>query len=148
MKKMKTDSSIAGVFACDLSTDHEIELYTTKVSAGFPSPADDFIERKLDLNRFLVKHPAATFFVRVSGESMMNAGISDGDILVVDRSLNPMDKKIVIASVNSELTVKRIRKVGTEVFLVPENDQYSPIKISDGMEFSVWGVVTASIRVQ
>ena len=75
----------------------------------------------------------------------MNAGISDGDILVVDRSLNPTDKKIVIADVNGELTVKRIRKVSGSIFLVPENDQYSPIKITEGMEFKVWGVVTAVV---
>ena len=114
--------------------------------AGFPSPADDYIEGSLDLNHHLIKHPAATFFVRVSGESMINAGIYPGDILIVDRSLEAVDKKIVIAVLNGELTFKRLRiRCGNPV-LEPENDTYKPIEITPDMAFEIWGVVTNVIH--
>ena len=116
------------------------------VPAGFPSPADDYLEGKLDLNQHLIKHPAATFFVRVSGESMIGAGIHPGDILVVDRSLEPAQRKIVIAVVDNELTVKRFRRVRGRVILMPENEDYEPIEIGEGTEFEVWGVVTTVIH--
>jgi DNA polymerase V len=87
---------------------YQLPLYANKISAGFPSPADDYIEMKLDLNTHLIKHPAATFFVRVSGDSMLNAGINSGDLLIVDRSIEPVDGKIVIVALNGELTVKRL----------------------------------------
>ncbi len=121
-------------------------LFMTPVSAGFPSPADDYIEDKLDLNKYLVKHPAATFFVKVTGDSMIGAGIHHGDILIVDRSLDPVDKKVVIAVVEGELTVKRIRTGNGRVALVPENDAYKPLNIKDGMSFEIWGVVTNVIH--
>lgn len=119
-------------------------LFVSAVSAGFPSPADDYIDRSLDLNEFLVEHPASTFFVRVQGDSMIGAGIHDGDILVVDRSAQPTDKKIVIAIVEGELTVKRLRMDNDNKQLVPENPQYAPIDITAGCE--IWGVVTSVIR--
>lgn len=119
-----------------------LPLYGAKVSAGFPSPADDFLEGTLDLNEYLIKHPSSTFFVRVSGESMVKAGIFPNDILVVDRSLNPAHGKIVIAIVNNELTVKRLHRLENEIKLLPENDHYSPILISNEDELIIWGVVT------
>ncbi|MBW2651058.1 MAG: translesion error-prone DNA polymerase V autoproteolytic subunit [Deltaproteobacteria bacterium] len=116
------------------------------VSAGFPSPAEDYIEGKLDLNKYLVKHPAATFFVKVTGNSMIDAGIHDGDILIVDRSIKPANKKVVIAVVNGELAVRRIRVTKDKVFLMPENRDYKPLQIEEEMGFEVWGVVTNVIH--
>jgi DNA polymerase V len=124
----------------------KLPLYTAKISAGFPSPAEDYIDKKLDLNEYLIKNPTATFFVRVSGNSMINAGIHDGDILVVDRSLDPLNNKIIIGVVNGEFTVKRILKKNNRIFLVPENPDYQPLEITETMEATVWGVVTYSIH--
>ena len=119
----------------------EFPLFLSRVRAGFPSPADDYLDKKLDLNEHLIKHPAATFFVKVKGDSMVKAGIHSGDILVVDRSLEPKDKKIVIAVVNGEFTVKRVEKKGSKLFLASAHDTYAPIEIKDGMDFEIWGVV-------
>jgi len=121
-------------------------LFEARVSAGFPSPAADYEEDKLDLNKHLIKHPAATFFVRVTGDSMVEAGIHNGDLLVVDRSLEPRDKSVVIAIVNGELTVKRIRIRKKKITLEPENENYSAQQINEDMEFEVWGVVTNVIH--
>lgn len=123
-----------------------IPLYATRVAAGFPSPADDHIEAKLDLNQHLVKHPASTFFVRVEGESMLGAGIYPNDILVVDRSLKPSNGKVVIAVVNGELTVKRLEVGKGTLKLLAENVQYPSIQITEEMNFSIWGVVTNVIH--
>ena len=116
------------------------------VSAGFPSPAEDYIEGNLDLNEYLIKHPAATFFVKVTGSSMIDAGIHDGDILIVDRSIKPANKKVVIAVVNGELTVRRIRVTKGKVVLVSENKDYKPLQVNEEMGFEVWGVVTNVIH--
>jgi DNA polymerase V len=124
----------------------KLPLYNHRVQAGFPSPAEDYVDKKLDLNEHLVKNPAATFFVRVSGHSMINAGISDGDILVVDRSLEASDKKIVIGVLNGEFTVKRIRKKAGKVCLLPENEKFEPLEVNEEMDFRVWGVVTHAIH--
>ena len=123
-----------------------LSLFLSRISAGFPSPADDYIEKDLDLNEYLIKHPAATFFVRVEGDSMINAGIHNGDILIIDRSLEAADKKIIIAVLNGELTVKRIRIKGDKIYLIPENDEYEPIAVTEEMEFEVWGVVAHAIH--
>ena len=125
---------------------YEVPMYSNKVAAGFPSPADDYLEDKIDLNQYLVKHPAATFLVRASGESMINAGIFPDDILVVDRSLKAEEGKVVIAVVDNELTVKRYRKRGKNIVLEPENEAYDPIIISEESEAFVWGVVTNVIH--
>jgi DNA polymerase V len=116
------------------------------VTAGFPSPAEDYIEGSLDLNEHLIKHPAATFFVKVTGNSMINAGIHPGDILIVDRSLEPADSKVVIAVVNGDLTVKRIRMKKGDIVLMPENKDYKPLQIEAEMSFEIWGVVTNVIH--
>jgi DNA polymerase V len=133
---------VSEIFGFEKRTKQEIPLFLANIKAGFPSPADDYVDMKLDLNEFIVKHPAATFFVRVEGESMINAGIFSGDILVVDRALEPADKKIVIAHINGELTVKRIRMNGNEIFLVPENPEFEPIKVGREDGLGIWGVVT------
>jgi len=134
------------LFIPDTSTKLERPLFMVPVRAGFPSPAEDYIEPKLDLNSHLVKHPAATFFVKVAGDSMIDAGIHPGDILIVDRSLEPADKKVVIAVVDGDLTVKRIRMKDAKVFLAPENGNYAPIQLEGGMNVEIWGVVTNVIH--
>lgn len=121
---------------------YKLPLYGSKVAAGFPSPADDYMEERLDLNEYLVQHPSATFFVRVSGTSMVNAGIQEGDILVVDRSLEHGHGKIVIAAVDGELTVKRLHQQGEVIKLMPENPAFEPIDISQNDNVHIWGVVT------
>ncbi len=117
-------------------------LFLSSVAAGFPSPADDYLDKGLDLNEFLVKHPAATFFIRAEGESMINAGIHSGDILVVDRSLEPTHGRIVVAVVNGGFTVKRISRRKGKTQLIAENPDFTPIQITEESECAVWGVVT------
>lgn len=119
----------------------DLPFYITRVSAGFPSPADDHIESKLDLNKLVIKHPAATFFVRVAGNSMTGAGIFHDDILVVDRALNPKDNDIIVCVLNGEFAVKRFVKIKKRIVLYSENPDYEPIEVTEGMEFQVWGVV-------
>lgn len=128
------------------SSSFKVPLYGCKVRAGFPSPADDYIESHLDLNSHLIQHPSATFFVRASGDSMIKAGIADGDLLIVDRSIEPCHGRIVIAAVNGELTVKRLYKKGGQTKLMPENDYYEPIAITEELELVIWGVVMHNIR--
>ena len=132
---------VVDIFKCETVVKTPLPLYLTPVKAGFPSPADDYLDKKLDLNEFLIKHPTATFFVKVKGDSMIKAGIHSGDILVVDRSLEPKDKKIVVAVVNGEFTVKRAQKKASKLYLVSENDNYQPIEIKEDTDFEVWGVV-------
>ena len=121
-------------------------LYAAKIPAGVPSPAEDYIDKKLDLNEHLIKHPSATFFVKVEGHSMINAGIHSGDTLIVDRALEPADKKIVIAVINGDMTVKRIRKLHGRLYLMPENDTFTPIEITEDSGFQIWGVVSTVIH--
>jgi DNA polymerase V len=116
------------------------------ISAGFPSPAENFSENALDLNDLLIKHTASTFFIRVVGSSMINAGINSNDILIVDRSLSPAHDKIAIVRLNDEFTVKRIKLDGNKIFLVAENEQYQPIEITKEMDCEVWGIVTFVIH--
>jgi len=124
----------------------KLPLFVARVSAGFPSSADDFLDKKLDLNEFLVAHPAATFFVRAGGESMTGAGIQSGDILIVDRAINPSSGQVVIAVLNGELTVKRIIKKENKLMLEPANPKFAPIEITEDANFEVWGVVTYVIH--
>ena len=124
----------------------EFPLFAANIPAGFPSPADDYIDKKLDLNELLIRHPAATFFVRVSGNSMIDAGINSGDILIVDRALEATDNRIVIAAVNGELTVKRIQRIRSAIYLIPENPAFEPIEVTPEMNFEVWGVVSHVIH--
>ncbi len=116
------------------------------VACGFPSPAEQYVESPLDLNRLLVHRPAATYFVKATGDSMQGAGIRAGDILVVDRSLAPTDGAIVIACVNNEFTVKYYRTDGTRVWLEPAHPAFKPIYFNEGMELRVFGVVTSLVH--
>ena len=137
---------IAQVYVPDVSTSCPRPLFLVPVSAGFPSPADDYLEGKLDLNHHLIKHAAATFFVKVKGDSMSEAGIHSGDLLIVDRALEPTDNSVVIAIVNGELTVKRLCKRGGTLLLMPGNGKYEPLPITTGTDFEIWGVVTHVIH--
>ena len=137
---MKTEER--NIYTPDLSTRYRQSLFDGLVPAGFPSPAADYEENKLDLNRHLIRNAAATFFVRAAGDSMIGAGIHTGDLLIVDRSLEPRDKNVVIAVVNGELTVKRIRIQKKKITLEPENENYPVRQIEADSEFEVWGVVT------
>lgn len=129
----------------DMRDEVKMPLYSHKVVAGFPSPADDYIEARLDLNQKLIGNKEATFLLTVQGDSMKKVGIKDGDILIVDKSITPSDGKIVIAALDGELTVKRLSIKSTGTWLVPENDHYSPIPIKDESDVVIWGVVTATI---
>jgi len=139
-------SSVKIIYRPDTSTRQPLQYFEAKVPAGFPSPAADYEENQLDLNRHLIKNPAATFFVRVRGDSMLGAGIHDGDLLVVDRSLDPKDKNVVIAVIHGELTVKRIRIRRKKITLEPENVNYACQEVSEESDFQVWGVVTNVIH--
>ncbi len=118
-----------------------LPLVAARISAGFPSGMDDFIERKLDLNELLIRHEAATYFIRVQGDSMTGAGIHDGDILIVDRAEEPRPGRIVIAVINGELTVKRIARRSKRLFLQAANDHYPEIEVTPETPFEIWGVV-------
>lgn len=140
------DASVLEIHPASAAVRRKLPLFVSKVAAGFPSPADDHLDAKIDLNEFLIKHPASTFFVKVKGDSMIKAGIHSGDILVVDRSLDPKDKKIVVAVVNGEFTVKRVSRKANKLYLVSENDSYKPIEIKEDMDFEIWGIVIHVIR--
>jgi DNA polymerase V len=125
---------------------NQLQLFLSQVPAGFPSPATDFLEKKLDLDELLIKNPASTFFVRVTGDSMKDSGIHSGDILVVDRSLEPKSNDIAVCILNGEFTVKRIKKQGDKFFLISSNKNFQPIEVSSESDFSVWGIPTFSIH--
>ena len=127
-------------------TELPLPLYLAPVSAGFPSPAEDYLDRALDLNELLISNPAATFYVRASGDSMRDAGIQTGDLLIVDRAIEPRPGKIVIAAVDGELTVKRLRTKDGRLYLAPENPAYPNIEVSPEASFEIWGVVTCVIH--
>jgi DNA polymerase V len=146
MKTLPKLSDITILQPADVQTSLYLDLYGTNVSAGFPSPSTDYLEGKLDLNEHIIKNPPATFFVRVSGDSMTGAGIYPDDLLVVDKSEEPKHGKIVIAVINGELTVKRLNKTVGGIQLLPENPSYLPIHITPEMDFSIWGVVTYVIH--
>ncbi|OQK17566.1 DNA polymerase V [Methyloprofundus sedimenti] len=145
-KARNTSDHSAVILPAEQLTKLNIPLFNGKVSAGFPSPADDYIEKTLDLNDLLIQKPAATFFVRAEGESMLGAGIHPNDILVVDRSLEPVIGKIVICALNGELTVKRLKSIGKEIVLGAENPAYADIIVQEYIELVIWGVVTNVIH--
>ncbi|HZC81321.1 MAG TPA: translesion error-prone DNA polymerase V autoproteolytic subunit [Nitrospiraceae bacterium] len=137
---------VQAIYTPDLSTPCERPVFVARVPAGFPSPADDYIEGKLDLNQYLIKHPAATFPVRVTGDSMEGAGIRSGDLLIVDRKLEPKDGSVVIAVLDGELTVKRLSIRNGKPVLLPDNEKYPPVEVGEECAFEIWGVVTYVIH--
>ena len=138
-------TKVEKVFRPQISS-QDLPVFIARISAGFPSPAADYEEGKLDLNKHLIKNPAATFFVRVTGDSMVGAGIHDGDLLIVDRAKDPKNGSVIIAVLDGQLTVKRLRIRRGKLSLEPENDNYPVQPITEGMEFEVWGVVTNVIH--
>ena len=143
---IKSDESISQIWLADESRNIELPYYDTRVQAGFPSPAEDHLEESLDLNTLVIDNPSATFFVRVAGESMREIGITDGDILIVDRSIESWDNRIVVAVIDSEFTIKRFTKRNGTVVLEAENPDYPSIRITEEMDFSVWGVVCWTLK--
>ena len=139
-------TTILDFYTPDFSTELELPYVDVGISAGFPSPADDFIELTIDLNRELIKHKDSTFFAKVKGNSMKNAGIFDGDLLIIDKSLEPQDGKIAICQIDGDFTVKRIKKENDIVWLIAENEDYKPIKVTEENELMIWGIVIHSIK--
>ena len=133
-------------FTPDFDSSQSVPYASGGVSAGFPSPAADFTETNIDLNKELSKNQLATFYIKVNGNSMIDAGINDKDILVVDRSIEPRDNKIAVCLVDGEFTVKRIKLEKDCLYLLPENKDYQPIKITEENQISIWGIVTYVIK--
>lgn len=144
---MKSKTIVTSVAPATQTTPQELDLYSAQPAAGFPAPGDDMVERPLDLNDLLIDNPTSTFFVRVSGDSMEGAGIFDGDYLIVDRSVEATQGKIVVAAVFGELVVKRLSRHNTALALVSENEAYEPILINEQEDVYIWGVVIGSARV-
>jgi len=127
-------------------TPKQLHLAQEGVSAGFPSPADDFKELRISIDQEVVRNEEATFYARVSGESMLGAGLEDGDLLVIDRSLEPKDNKIAVCFIDGEFTVKRLKVEKNCVYLMPENKKYKPIKVTEENELIIWGMVTYVVK--
>ncbi|MFN7044848.1 MAG: LexA family protein [Flavobacterium sp.] len=140
------NTKVFDFYAPDYSTELELPYVDVGISAGFPSPADDFLELTIDLNKHLIKHKDSTFFAKVKGHSMKNAGIFDGDLLIIDKSLAPQDGKIAICQIDGEFTVKRIKIENDVVWLIAENEDYKPIKVTEENELMIWGIVIHSIK--
>ncbi len=145
LRSLHTTTTLEFYFP-DYSTDLELPFIDAGISAGFPSPADDFIELSIDLNKQLIKNKDTTFFAKVKGHSMKNAGIFDGDLLIIDKSLEPQNNKIAICQIDGEFTVKRIKIEKGIVWLIAENEEYEPIKVTPENDFIIWGIVTSSIK--
>ena len=133
-------------YSPDTSNEADGGLAGEGISAGFPSPADDFKEVRISLDRAVVKNKAATFYARVAGQSMVGAGLDDGDLLVIDRSLEPQDGKIAVCFVDGECTVKRLKVAEKIVWLMHENEQYKPLQVTEDNELIIWGIVTHVLK--
>lgn len=144
---MSTPVTVVDVAAYQSSGAVPGALYASQPAAGFPAPGDDMVEKVLDINDLVVENPVSTFFVRVAGDSMEGAGIFSGDVLVIDRSKDARDGKIVVAAVYGEMVVKRLKKQGAHMALHSEQDGYDPIPLNDNDECFIWGVVVGSVRV-
>lgn len=134
------------IFSADASTSLPLPYAESGIQAGFPSPAQDYIDESIDLNRELIKHPAATFFGRVSGDSMIDEGIAEGDILVIDKSLEPMNDDLAVCCIDGEFTLKRISIEENRILLLPSNPTYKPIEVVADNQFVIWGIVTYTIK--
>lgn len=144
--KFFTPNNALAFFAPDFENTSEITFTDTGISAGFPSPADDFKEYRISLDRTLVKNKEATFYAKVSGQSMVGAGLDDGDLLIVDRSLEPEHNKIAVCFIDGEFTVKRLILEADCIYLQPENPDYKPIKVTEDNDLQIWGIVTHVIK--
>ncbi len=144
---MSDHNTVSTITAATVGAAQSAPLYSSQPAAGFPAPGDDEVEASLDLNDLLIDHPEATFFVKVQGDSMIDAGIFDGDILVIDRAVEALSGKIVVAAVYGELVVKQLIKTADGMALVSANEAYKPIQINEKDDVYVWGVVIGSVRV-
>ncbi len=139
-------SSVLDIYSADMETELELPLVSEGISAGFPSPALDFTIVSIDLNKELVKHPASTFYGRVKGQSMKDEGIEDGDMLVIDKSIEALDGKIAVCYLDGEFTIKKIMLLKNVCWLMPANENYQPIRITPENDFLIWGIVTHVIK--
>ena len=133
-------------FKTDVSSYLKLPFVANGISAGFPSPADDFLDINIDLNKYLIKNPTTTFYGRVSGNSMIDAGINDGDLLIIDKSLEPKNNKIAVCFIDGDFTVKRISIEKDCVWLIAETQNYKPIQVTKDNDFIIWGIVTNVIK--
>ena len=134
------------IFPINTSSVLELPMVDNGISAGFPSPADDFLDASIDLNKIFIKNKDATFYGRVKGDSMIGAGLSDGDLLIIDKSIEPKDGKIAVCFIDGEFTVKRINITTDVIWLIAENKNYKPIKVTKDNDFLIWGIVTNVIK--
>ena len=139
-------NNLLEIFRASTNTPFSTSLVDTGISAGFPSPADDFLDASIDLNKALIKNKDATFYGRVKGDSMIGAGIHDGDLLVIDKSIEPKDDKIAVCFIDGDFTVKRIKITKEIIWLIAENKNYPPIKVTKDNDFLIWGIVTNVIK--
>ncbi|CAM1342782.1 LexA family protein [Tenacibaculum aestuarii] len=146
LKQVKASDSLTFFLPKELNETEGAIFMDIGISAGFPSPADDFRETRISLDEELIRNKEATFFARVSGQSMIGAGLDDNDLLVIDRSIPPTNNKIAVCFLDGEFTVKRLRVEGGEVWLKPENPDYPIIKITEENNFIIWGIVTNVIK--
>ena len=138
------------LYSADLSSELELLFADQGIRAGFPSPAQDYMSDSIDLNQELIRHPATTFYARAVGDSMKGCGIDDGDLLVIDKAISPQKGDIVVAYIDGEFTLKKVKLEpdGRCLWLIPANDEYPPIKVTDENDFIIWGVLTYNIKRQ
>jgi len=140
------NSSILDFYTANTSTHISLPFIEGGIAAGFPSPAQDYIDLNIDLNQELISNPSSTFYARVKGTSMQDAGIMDGDILVIDKSLEPKDGDTAVCFIDGEFTLKYIKFETDMIYLVPANPKFEPIKVTEDNNFCIWGIVTYSIK--
>ena len=145
LRKLHNTNTIT-FFKADTSSHMELPFVVNGISAGFPSPADDFLDINIDLNKHLIKNPSTTFYGKVKGNSMMDVGIHDGDLIIIDKSLEFINNRIAVCFIDGEFTVKRISIEKDVIWLVAENKDYKPIKVTQDNEFIIWGIVTNVIK--
>ncbi len=134
------------IFSVSTATVLELPMVGSIVASGFPSPANDFLDNKIDLNKYLIKHPSTTFIAKTNGNSMKGAGIFDKDLLIVDRALEPKDEQIAVCVIDNEFTLKRLRVKKDGIYLEPENEEVKPIKVTEYNNFEIWGMLAFSIQ--
>lgn len=145
LRKLHQTDSIE-IYSAGIDSELDLPFVEQGISAGFPSPADDFLDISIDLNKELIKNPSATFYGRVKGDSMKDAGLENGDLLIIDKSIEPVDNKIAVCFIDGEFTVKRIKIEASIIWLIAENEAYKPIKVTKNNEFVIWGIVTTVIK--
>lgn len=134
------------LFKVEINSSMEIPLVSSTISAGFPSPADDFLDKGIDLHKEYIKHPASTFYARVKGNSMKDLGIHNGDLMIIDKSLKPKNGAVAVCYVDGSFTVKTIKIEADCCWLIPANEKYKPLKVTKDNDFIIWGIVTNVIK--